>query len=109
MPKFTTRATVRIRVSHFEAPFTRGPGPGVLPAFKSYGTYKTWFTGIEDTSGFDNSIGEDGIGRAWNMMIAETQSGVQFTKLAFRTIITLIHLDPPQGPLSGSVDLLCLS
>ncbi|KAJ5525440.1 hypothetical protein N7494_012090 [Penicillium frequentans] len=64
---------------YFEAPFTRGPGPGVLPAFKSYGPYKTWFTGIEDTSGFDDSTGEDGIERVWNMMIAETQkSGEQW-------------------------------
>lgn len=39
------------------------PGPGVLPAVKSYGPYKTWFTGIENTSGFENLTGEDGIER----------------------------------------------
>lgn len=58
---------------YFEAPFTRGPGPDVLPAFKTYGPYKTWFNGIEDTNGFDDSTGEDGIERVWNMMIAETE------------------------------------
>lgn len=57
---------------YFEAPFTRDPGPDILPAFKSYGPYKTWFAGAEDTDGFDHSTGEDGIQRVWNMMIAET-------------------------------------
>ncbi|KAJ5794564.1 hypothetical protein N7457_001163 [Penicillium paradoxum] len=58
---------------YFEAPFARGPGPDVLPAFKDYGPYKTWFTSVNDTSGFDDSTGEDGIERVWNMMITETE------------------------------------
>ncbi|CAG8981659.1 hypothetical protein HYALB_00013617 [Hymenoscyphus albidus] len=64
----------------FDAPFQRGAGPGILPAFAEpmYQPYRTWFTlstvngiGVEvsDGGGFeDGENGEDGVERVWELM-----------------------------------------
>ena len=59
----------------FNAPYERSAGPGVLPIFADYGPFRAWFTlgddgsEIRDGSGYD-SLGTDGLQRAWKMMEA---------------------------------------
>lgn len=64
----------------FDAPFIRGAGPGVLPAFESYAPFRTWFrTGsndklIGDGSGYDG-VGTDGIERVRRLMSNQSGGG----------------------------------
>ncbi|PYH80972.1 hypothetical protein BO82DRAFT_354960 [Aspergillus uvarum CBS 121591] len=58
----------------FDGPFFRDAGPGVLPAFRGYEPFRSWFTqdnssGIElaDGSGYDMT-GRDGVERIWKLM-----------------------------------------
>ncbi|PYH92391.1 hypothetical protein BO71DRAFT_357385 [Aspergillus ellipticus CBS 707.79] len=57
----------------FDGPFTRDAGPGILPAFRGYEPYKSWFTKddtgaeLSDGSGYDTT-GRDGVERVWNLM-----------------------------------------
>ncbi len=61
---------------YFDAPFPRSAGPGVLPGFKDYGPFKTWFkigedgNTTNDGSGYDYVKG-DGIERVLKMMLAK--------------------------------------
>lgn len=61
------------RLVYFDAPFEHPAGYGVLPAFRDYAPFKSWFkkdeTGTElaDGSGFD-LIGRDGIERLLDLM-----------------------------------------
>lgn len=61
------------RLVYFDAPFERPAGPGVLPAFRNCGPFKSWFTHDEtgnelsDGSGFDR-IGRDGVERVLDLM-----------------------------------------
>lgn len=63
----------------FDGPFERGPGPGVLPAFRNDGPFRSWFTtdpsGLEvsNGSGFDGD--EDGIERIYRLMDAKGPGG----------------------------------
>ncbi|KAK4696841.1 hypothetical protein P7C71_g1153, partial [Lecanoromycetidae sp. Uapishka_2] len=64
---------------YFEAPFIRSAGPGVLPGFKDYGPFKTWFKIDEegneksDGSGYDYHD-NDGIERVLKLMLAEGEA-----------------------------------
>ncbi|KAB8236638.1 uncharacterized protein BDW43DRAFT_298210 [Aspergillus alliaceus] len=64
----------------FDGPFESGPGPGVLPAFREYKPYRSWFkqngTEVElsDGSGYDIS-GRDGVERVWKLMEAAGPGG----------------------------------
>ncbi|KAH8429122.1 uncharacterized protein LDX57_006792 [Aspergillus melleus] len=64
----------------FDGPFERGPGPGVLPAFRNDGPFRSWFTtdpsGIEvsDGSGFGDGE-EDGIERIYRLMDTKGPGG----------------------------------
>ncbi|EYE92016.1 uncharacterized protein EURHEDRAFT_518081 [Aspergillus ruber CBS 135680] len=68
------------RLVFFDAPFERSPGPGVLPAFRDYGPFRSWFTQdnagteISDGSGYDR-IGRDGVERVLDLM--ERQGGAE--------------------------------
>jgi Serine hydrolase (FSH1) len=61
---------------YFDAPFERSAGPGVLPAFKDYAPFKTWFKidengrELSDGSGYDQ-LGTDGVERVLKLMEAE--------------------------------------
>ena len=65
----------------FDAPFEWNAGPGILPAFKDYAPFKTWFTkddgGKErsDGSGYDEERSERGIARVLKMIEAEGEGG----------------------------------
>lgn len=60
---------------YFDAPFERSAGPDILPAFKDYGPFKTWFKvdkngrELSDGSGYDQ-LGTDGVERVLKMMEA---------------------------------------
>ncbi|KAF2240037.1 putative phospholipase/carboxylesterase [Viridothelium virens] len=62
-----------IEFVYFNGPFESNPGPGVLPVFEDYGPFWSWIKnrqlswGEDDGSGFD-SVGTDGLHRAWKMM-----------------------------------------
>ncbi|GMG26575.1 unnamed protein product [Aspergillus oryzae var. brunneus] len=64
----------------FDGPFESGPGPGVLPAFRDYKPFRSWFkkdgSEIEqsDGSGYDIS-GRDGVERVWKLMEAAGPGG----------------------------------
>lgn len=64
----------------FDGPFESGPGPGVLPAFRDYEPFRSWFkkdgSEIEqsDGSGYDIS-GRDGVERVWKLMEAAGPGG----------------------------------
>ncbi|BCR92084.1 uncharacterized protein ACHE_70927A [Aspergillus chevalieri] len=68
------------RLVFFDAPFERSPGPGVLPAFRDYGPFRSWFTQddtgteVSDGSGYDR-IGRDGVERVLDLM--ERQGGAE--------------------------------
>jgi len=68
------------RLVFFDAPFERSPGPGVLPAFRDYGPFRSWFTQddtgteVPDGSGYDR-IGRDGVERVLDLM--ERQGGTE--------------------------------
>lgn len=61
------------RLVYFDGPFERAAGPGVLPAFRDSGPFKSWFTQddtgneLSDGSGFDR-IGRDGVERVLDLM-----------------------------------------
>lgn len=61
------------RLVFFDAPFERSAGPEVLPVFRDYAPFKSWFTQDEtgtelsDGSGYDR-IGRDGIERVLDLM-----------------------------------------
>lgn len=62
--------------TYFDAPFERTAGPGVLPAFRDYAPFKTWFkideegNELSDGSGYDY-YEHDGIERVLKMMLAK--------------------------------------
>ncbi|RAL09393.1 uncharacterized protein BO97DRAFT_407741 [Aspergillus homomorphus CBS 101889] len=62
----------------FDGPFFRDAGPGVLPAFRGYEPFRSWFTqdstGVElaDGSGYDLT-GRDGVERIWKLMHEKAQ------------------------------------
>lgn len=68
------------RLVFFDAPFERSPGPGILPAFRDYGPFRSWFTQdnagteVSDGSGYDR-IGRDGVERVLDLM--ERQGGAE--------------------------------
>ena len=64
----------------FDGPFESGPGPGILPAFRDYKPFRSWFKrdGSEveqsDGGGYDIS-GRDGVERVWKLMEAAGPGG----------------------------------
>lgn len=61
------------RLVYFDGPFEHPPGYGILPAFRDYAPFKSWFkkddmgNELSDGSGFD-LIGRDGIERLLDLM-----------------------------------------
>ncbi|OJJ34554.1 hypothetical protein ASPWEDRAFT_112677 [Aspergillus wentii DTO 134E9] len=67
------------KLVYFDGPFTAPAGAGILPAFRDFAPFKSWFTkdahgaDYPDGSGYD-SIGRDGVERVWKMMEEDDSS-----------------------------------
>lgn len=101
---------------YFDAPFPRSAGPGVLPGFKNYGSFKTWFKIDEDGHEMSDGSGYDyyengGIERVLKMMLAEGEAHEWVGALGFSQgtrIAGGLLLDQQKRKEAGEKNVLAL-